>query len=139
LAELSRNPSVFEYKQRKEISVNQSVVQELLKKVSGNHQLNRKLKIFISVGFIGFLLVAGLIIWAGVATVQHVVNIGANSNVQEQIRNLKVEIPSIPTLVKVGCWDKVKDLISVQAWLEKSVADNIKDLKYVCLETKPAK
>jgi hypothetical protein len=137
--EPSRKPSVFEYKQRKEISVNQSVVQELLKKVSGNHQFKRKLKIFLGVGLVGFLLVGGLILWAGVSAVQRVVSIGANSNVQEQVWNLKTEIPNIPSLAKVGCWDKVKGLMSVQVWLEKPVVDNIKYIKDACSETKPAK
>jgi hypothetical protein len=119
--------------------MNQSVVQELIKKFSVNHDLKRKIKIFLGVGIVGFLLVGGLIIWAGLSAVQHVVSIGTNSNVQEQVRNLKVEIPTIPALAKVGCWDKAKSFISVQVWLEKPVADNIKELKDACSVTTPVK
>ncbi len=118
--------------------MNQSVAQDFLRKLSENHNLKRKIKIFLGVGLVGFLLVGGLIIWAGVATVQHVVSIGANSNVTEQVRNLKAEIPKIPTLAKVGCWDQVTSLMNVKVWLEKPVADNIKSLEDACLGKKPA-
>lgn len=110
------------------------VLLELMKKFKANDQLKRKLKIFLGVGLAGFLLVGALIIWAGFATIQHVASLGANVNVQEQVRGLKKEMPDIPALAKVGCWDKVKSLLSVEAWLEKPVAENLQSLKDACLE-----
>jgi len=110
------------------------VLLELMRKLQANDQLKRKLKIFLGVGLAGFLLVGAFIIWAGFATIQHVASLGANVNVQEQVRDLKKEMPNIPALAKVGCWDKVKSLLNVEAWLEKPVAENLQSLKDACLE-----
>lgn len=109
-------------------------------KFGSNDRLKRYLKIFLGLGCLGLLLVGGLIIWAGVATVQHVVDLGADPKVQEQVRKLKTDIPNVPALVKVGCWEKVQSLLHVQVWLETPAADNMKDLKDACLgsEVKPA-
>jgi len=105
-----------------------------MKKFKADGQLKRKLKIFLGVGLVGILLVGALIIWAGVATVQHAASLGADANVQEKVRDLKNELPEIPAPVKVGCWDKVQSLLTVEVWLEKPVADNLKSLKDACLE-----
>lgn len=98
-----------------------------------NDQFKRKLKVFLGIGCIGILLVCGLIIWAGVATVKHVATIGANVNVQEQVQNLKTGALNLPAIAKVGCWEKAKSLWVVQVWLEKPVAENIQGLMDACL------
>jgi len=113
-------------------------VVDLMSKLKANDKLKRNLKIFFGIGCIGFLLIGGLIIWAGVATVQHVASLGADPKVQEQVQKLKTEIPNIPALAKVGCWDKVQSLLNVQVWLEKPVAENIQSIKEACIEGKPA-
>ena len=106
-----------------------------------NDQLKKKLKILLGIGCLGILLLGGLIIWAGVATVKHVANIGANVNVQEQVQNLKNGALTLPAMAKVGCWEKVQSSLAVQVWLEKPVGETIQGLKDACLgsEGKPAK
>jgi hypothetical protein len=113
--------------------VNQSELQKTLNNFKDNDLLKRKLKIFLGIGCLGILLVGGLILWASVATVQQVVKLGSNVNIQEQVRNLKGELPAIPAIVKVGCWEKVQSLMSIRIWLETPVAENITDLKDACL------
>jgi hypothetical protein len=97
-----------------------------------NDQLKKKLKVFLGIGCLGILLVGGLIIWAGVATVKHVASVGANVNVQEQVQNLKTGVLNLPAIAKVGCWEKAQSLLAVQVWLEKPVAENIQGLKDAC-------
>lgn len=94
----------------------------------------RKFKIFLGVAFIGFLLVSTLVIWGGVVAVRGVANLGANTNVQEKIVTLGKEINNIPALAKVGCWDKAQSLLSVKIWLEKPIAENVKELTRACSE-----
>lgn len=115
-------------------------VGDLTGKLRSNDRLKRYLKIFLGVGCLVLLLVGGLILWAGVATVKHVADLGADPKVQEQVQKLKTDIPNVPALVKVGCWEKVQSLLNVQVWLETPAAENIKDLKDACLgsEVKPA-
>ena len=127
------NALLIESEPKKEICVKQLVLIDVMKKFKADGQLKRKLKIFLGVGLVGLLLVGALIIWAGVATVQHVASLGADVNVQEQVRDLKTEMPTIPALAKVGCWDKVQSILNVEVWFEKPVADNLQSLKDACL------
>lgn len=99
-----------------------------------NNQFKKKLKIFLGIGCLGILLVGGIIIWAGVATVKHVASIGANVNVLEQVENLKTGVVNLPAIAKVGCWEKMQSLLAVQVWLEKPVAENLQSLKDACLD-----
>ena len=110
---------------------------ELIKKKKNNPQIMRKCKIFLGVAFIGFLLVSTLIIWGGVAAVRGVANLGTNPNVQEKVVALGKEINNLPALAKVGCWDKAQSLLSIKAWLEKPIAENVKELTQACSGKNP--
>ena len=112
--------------------MNQSELQKAFNNFKANEQSKRKLKIFLGIGCLGILLVGGLILWAGVATVQQVAKIGNNVNVQEQVENLKGVIPKIPAIVKVGCWEKVQSLMKIQVWLETPLGDNFTSLQDAC-------
>jgi hypothetical protein len=112
--------------------MNQSELQQALNKFKDNGHLKRKLKIFLGIGCFGILLVGGLILWAGVTTVQHVADLGSRVNVQEQVQNLKGKNLGIPAIAKAGCWEKVQSLMSMQVWLDTSVAENIASLKNAC-------
>ena len=113
--------------------MNQSELQQALNNFKDNDLLKRKLKIFLGIGCLGILAVGGLILWAGVATVQHVAGLGSKVNVQEQVQNLKEKIPLIPKTSKTGCWEKVQSLMSIQVWLDIPVSENITGLKNACL------
>ena len=97
----------------------------------------RKFKIFLGVAFIGFLSISALVIWGGVAAVRGVANLGVNPNVREKVVALGTEIKNLPALTKVGCWDKTQSLLSIKAWLEKPIAENVKELTQACLEKNP--
>lgn len=114
-----------------------SIFPELFNKLKTNPQIMRKFKIFLGVAFIGFLSVSALVIWGGVAAVRGVANLGTNPNVQEKVVALGAEIKNLPALTKVGCWDKAQSLLSIKAWLEKPVAENIKELTQACSVTNP--
>jgi hypothetical protein len=118
--------------ERKDTNMNQTGLQQAMNKYKDNDQLKRKLKIFLGIGCFGILLVGGLILWAGVTTVQHVADLGSKVNVQEQMQNLKGKVPEIPAIVKAGCWGKVQSLMSIQIWLDTPVAKNIASLKNAC-------
>ncbi|KJR98738.1 MAG: hypothetical protein VR65_19720 [Desulfobulbaceae bacterium BRH_c16a] len=115
--------------------MNQSELHKAFNNFKGNDQFKRKLKIFFTIGCLGMVLVGGLILWAGVATVQQVAKIGSNVNVQEQVENLKGGIPKIPAIVKVSCWEKVQSLMSIQVWLETPLGENITTLQNACFGT----
>ncbi len=109
-----------------------SIFAELLNKLKGDHRIMRKLKIFLGVALVGFMLVCALVIWGGVATVRQVASFGANPKVQEKVTALGSEIKNLPALAKVGCWEKAQTLMNVAIWIEKPVADNFKELTQAC-------
>ncbi|WP_319587419.1 hypothetical protein [uncultured Desulfobulbus sp.] len=115
-----------------------SVFSEVLGKLRQNHQVKRKFKIVLSLGLVGFLLAGGLIIWAGVTTIQSVASMGTNSNLQEQVLSIKDEILKIPAVTSVGCWNKIQSFLNVEVWLEKPIGDNINNIKLACLMNTPA-
>jgi hypothetical protein len=109
---------------------------EILRKLDGDYKLKRKLKIFLGLGLACILLFGCLIIWAGITTVRKAADFGTRPEVQEQVRNLKTEVTKLPAMAKVGCWQKVQDLMSVQIWLQKPAVENINSLREACLEKK---
>jgi hypothetical protein len=112
--------------------VNQSELHKAFNNFKVNDHFKKKFKIFLSIGCLGMVLLGGLVLWAGVATVQQVAKIGSNVTVQEQMENLKGEISEIPAIVKVGCWEKVQSLMNIQIWLETPLGENITSLKDAC-------
>lgn len=112
--------------------MNKSELNKVANSLNINNQLKRKLKIFLGIGCLGVVLLGGLIIWAGVATVTQVAKIGSNVTVQERVNNLKTGISEIPAVVKVGCWEKVQSLMNIQVWLETPLGENITSLQAAC-------
>ncbi len=112
--------------------MNQSELHKAFNNFKANDHFKRKLKIFLGIGCLGMVLVGGLVFWAGFTAVQQVAKIGSNVNVQEQMENLKGEISEIPAIVKVGCWEKVQSLLSIQVWLENPLGENITSLQDAC-------
>ncbi len=110
-----------------------SVFSELLYKYKANPQVAKKIKMFIGVTLVGFILVCALVIWGGVTVVRQVANFGGNPNVQEKVVTLGTEIKKLPAMAKVGCWDKAQSLLNIKVWIEKPLADNFKEFKQACL------
>jgi hypothetical protein len=112
--------------------VNQSELRKSFNNFKTNDHFKRKLKIFLGIGCLGMVLLCGLVLWAGFTAVQQVAKIGSNVTVQEQVKNIKGEISEIPAIVKVGCWEKVQDLMNIQVWLETPLGENLTSLKDAC-------
>jgi hypothetical protein len=105
---------------------------EFINKIS-NRQYRRKLKIFLGVGLVGFIMVGALVIWAGIATVKGVTNLAQDAKVSDKVLSLQTEIANIATGPGVGCWQTAQGLLHVEVWLEKPIADNLHTLKLACM------
>lgn len=103
-----------------------------MRKFNTNHQLKRKLKIFIGAGLVSSLIVGALLVWGGIAALKTVSSIGTNPVVQEKVLNLENEIQNLPALVKVGCWTTVKSFMDVEVWLNTPIAENYNNIKSAC-------
>ena len=114
---------------------------EIMRKLKSEPALRRKLKVFAVVGVTCFLVVGGLVIWAGVSAVKYVVTstnqVISSPATHDQIQNAKTELRKIQ-FQPLNCWGKAQSLLAVQPWLEKPALDNLKNLRVACLESKPA-
>jgi hypothetical protein len=119
---------------------------EELRYIKTNYKLNRKLKIFLGAGLVGILMVGTLAIWAGLATIKSVANIGTNpvvqekikswnnTNAQEKIASLETGVKNLPVLTKVDCWDTAQSIMTLEVWITKPFIENLNNLKLACLK-----
>lgn len=114
---------------------------EILRKLKSKPALMRKVKFFAAIGVVGIVLVGGLTIWAGIATVKYAVatasQVVSSPTTQNQLSNVKADLQQIQ-FQPLNCWGKAQSLMTVQPWLEKPALDNLRNLKVACLDAKPA-
>ena len=90
--------------------MNQSELHKAFNNFTAKDQFKRKLKIFLGIGCLGMVLVGGLILWAGVATVQQAAKIVTYGN-PAQVENRKGRISEIPAISR-WCWENVQSLMT---------------------------
>ena len=105
---------------------------QILKKLKESPSMMRKLKIFVVVGLVGFLITGALTIWAGITAFNYLAST-ASPLVQSPIP----ELVALPKFQLLNCWSKAQSLMAVQPWLERSAVDNLVHLKMACLEDRP--
>lgn len=119
----------------------QIIFLEMLRKLKSNPGLMRKVKIFAIVGAIGFVVIATLVVWAGISAFNYVAG-KTNEVIQSpyaasQVENLKTEVYGLSNLQPLPCWDKAQTLIAVEPWLARPAMDNIKSLQVACFKAAP--
>jgi repressor of nif and glnA expression len=87
------------------------VILELVRQLSAQPKLIKKLKIILIVGTISSVVFGGLLIWAGVSVFRTVAG-SAETYINSPI---------------------AQSLLNVQPWLERPALENIKILKEACL------
>lgn len=114
------------------------ILYEILKKLKSDPKLMKKVKAFLIVGSIVFVVMSGLIIWAGVSAVKYIASTTSQAIespiAQGQVENLKSELKQLPKFQLASCWLKTQSLMTVQTWLEKPLQENFKNLKTACFE-----
>jgi hypothetical protein len=114
---------------------------EIYKRLKANPRLLQKAKTFAALGILAFLLLSGLLIWAGVSTVSYMASSAKDfvqsPETQAQAENIRTELKTLPKLQTVSCMAKAKSLFAVQPWLERPTVDNLLNLKVACFEQTP--
>lgn len=116
------------------------IILEIIENIKSNPKLAKKLKFFGLAGLIGFIMIGGIAIWALISTINYVAS-SANQVVQSpvakvHVENLKSEIKNLPQINTASCWDKATSLLTVNAWMEESVDENLTQLMAACFEKK---
>jgi hypothetical protein len=119
----------------------QDVMIELIRKVKSQPSLMRKVKIFVAVGVVGFVITGALLVWAGLSAVKFVAlqtsELTQSSFAKEQVEKVKNELNGLPRLKPLTCWGQAQSLMAVQPWVERPANDNLMNLKVACLEQAP--
>jgi len=97
---------------------------EKIRKFKSNGKFKRNLRILLITGAFGFLLVAALVVWAGVAGFNYIISASRSLSISEKM-------PS--TISSAECWSKAQSLLNFQVWLDKPALENLAGLKNVCL------
>jgi cytoskeletal protein RodZ len=101
----------------------------------------KKIKTYLALAFCSFVLILGLVAWAGISAVEYIASASTQTLLPtaatQQITKLKEESKILSTFQPMSCLDKAQSLISVQPWLEQSVSLNFLDLKAACFGAQP--
>ena len=120
----------------------QDIIYEAIRKIKAKPGLMRKVKIFLAVGVVGFVITGALVIWAGVSAFNYVASktteVIHSPAALAQVENLKLEAKGFSKFQILSCWVKAQSLIAVEPWLARPALDNLMNLKVACLETVPA-
>lgn len=117
--------------------MNKILMYKLVKKLKQRPDLMRKFKIFILIGFVGFIITFGLLVWTGISVVKY-----AATNMTEIIQseetsliveNVQQEITALPTLQLANCWSKTQSMLNAATWLGKPLKENFDSLRAACL------
>lgn len=113
---------------------------KIINKVKSKPELKRKVKIFSAISLVGVLFVSAMTIWAGISAYKYIatsVNQGmTSSTVQTEVQNLQTELKQIQ-FQPISCWNKAQSLFAVQPWIERTLLDNLQNLKIACLDDNP--
>lgn len=93
-----------------------------LQNLKANPALMKKVKIFALVGFAGFLLTGGLVIWAAIAAF-------------ESLSQKAITVAQSSTISQsqaLNCWNKAERIMGSQSWMQRPLAETWTDLKEAC-------
>lgn len=113
-----------------------TILLEIVKNLKSKPKLMKKLKVLVVVGIVSFVMIGGLLIWASVSVVKHVIastQVILSPATQEQLQSVKSELKKIQ-FQPLSCWEKAQSLMAVEPWLARSAIDNLKNLKVACLK-----
>lgn len=120
----------------------QDIIYEAIRRIKAKPGLMRKVKVFLAVGAVGFVIILALVTWAGVSAFNYVASktteVIQSPGALAQVENLKLEAKGFSKLQILSCWGKAESLMAVEPWLARPALDNLKNLKVACLETVPA-
>lgn len=115
------------------------LIAEIVRKAKTSASFRRQLKIAVTIGFVGFLLVGGLTIWAGISAVKYVAATASqviqDPKTQSHLQSAKAELQQVQ-LQPFSCWQKTQALLMLQPWVERPVGENLRGLQEACLQSK---
>lgn len=105
-----------------------------------NSQMRKRLKIFAAIGLFGFAFFSVIFVWAGFSVVRYafdkVNQVHSVSSLEKKFDDLKREF-SLLQVQTPECQLRLQSLLSVASWLQTPIAENLKNLKTACVESKP--
>lgn len=114
------------------------ILVDILNRLRSKPNFKKKLKIFLIIGSISFVVISGLLIWAGVSAYQFAKMQLQTVNVPQSVEKIETQIKTLPAFNYLSCWNKAQSLMAIELWLSQPIAHNINELKTACLQSLPA-
>ncbi|MBP9707835.1 MAG: hypothetical protein KBD78_09325 [Oligoflexales bacterium] len=109
---------------------------EILNRLVANPQQRKKIKIVAFVAIFGFFIATGLVIWGGISALRFAGSQLQAVDVQNQVEKIDSKLRALPEVTMETCWIEAQNLLNLDIWLTRPFADNLKDLKVACLDSK---
>jgi hypothetical protein len=113
---------------------------EVIRKLKSDAALMKKAKSLAIAGLVGFVLIGGLTLWAGVSAFKYLASsinqVVSSPIAQVKLQTFKDEIQRMD-FQSLDCWGKAQSLAAMQPWIEKPALENLRTLKVACLNPKP--
>lgn len=115
----------------------EQILREILFKIKARPDLKKKLKVALLIGTFAIFLTGGLLVWAAISAVSYVGTQLQTQNVKGAVESLQNNVKQIPALGSVnslGCWQQAQNMLTVETWLSRPLAQNLNLLRSSCLQ-----
>jgi len=100
-----------------------------------NRPWKGSVKVVLGLGCLGVVVLAGLVIWGGIATFKGVAGLAKDAELSPKVAEVSETLKKVAVLPAEGCWDAAQRLLDVQVWLEKPISENVNSLKLACISS----
>lgn len=100
-----------------------------------DRQWKGTVKVFLGLGCLGMVVLAGLVIWGGIATFKGVAGLAKDAELSPKAAEVGETLKKVAVLPAEGCWDAAQRLLNIQVWLEKPIGENVNSLKLACISS----
>ena len=108
----------------------------LLNWLRSKPEAKKKLKIFIILGFVGFVFTSGFVVWVGFSAYEMAKQQVQSIKVEHSLRQVETAIKTMPEFNSPACWNKVQEFLTVEPWLMKPLFENWQVIKDACTGSK---
>jgi len=113
--------------------MNRIDLENIRHKLKSSPSFMKKVKIFVIVIGIGFLLTTGLVVWGTIAAINYVASASSKIKVSEPMQSVTAELQGLQNIISLACWNRTLSFLNWQVWVSRPLGDNLNDLKLSCL------
>ena len=107
-------------------------LREIVYQIKSRPNLKKKIKFFLLVSVAGVIVTTALLVWAAFSFLGHVNTKLQSANLKDTVQSLQTNTQQLTQINLVSCWGQAQNMINVETWMTKPVAENLQILKSAC-------